>query len=370
MSQYKSHIFFFGLLLLISTVFYFVGEIVLPFIIGLLFAWILNPYVKRIQKKIPNRNAAVSTLLFLLFVFSTGTLWLFGNQIVHDFKRLNNAFVTFANDNSEEIDETEEIVKSYIEKIYPKKEVSQEIDFDAQLDSLKANSETIKESVSNVISFFGSSNEDSKEEKKGYNWFIIFISALVYFVYIIYSYPYFDERFNKYFGSEKQLNSYFNGLANDFNNTFVLYFKQRSKIVFISTLIFVISFLIIGIPGAIIFGVMAGLLCYISHFHYLSILPLSLGCWALSIEQDHSFFLFFGIVLGVLILVSVLEEFLFYPKFMQNFSNMNPAIMMVSLAVWSSVFGSIGILIGIPLTAVLLLYVDRMLMQREKMTNQ
>ena len=190
MSKYKSHIFFFGLLLILSAVFYFVGELILPFIVGLIAAYILNPLVKKIQKYIPNRKWAVSCLLFLLFIFSTGTLFFFGNQIIHDFKRLNKAFVKFADNNSEEIDETAQVVKSYIEKIYPQKEIDEQLNFEEQKDSLMPDSETIKESVANVVSFFGSSEADEEKEKKGYNWFFIFFSAIAYFVYILYTYPY------------------------------------------------------------------------------------------------------------------------------------------------------------------------------------
>jgi len=372
MEKYKSHIIFFSLLSIFIVIFYYIGETILPFIIGLLFAYALNPFIKKIQKFIPNRNLAVTLFLVLTIVFSTGSVWILGNHIVNDFKRLNNAFITFADNNSKDIDETSNKIKSYIEKIYPKKDLEKQLDIESRIDSLNFDSETIKESMSNITSFLGSKDED-ENNNLDFNWYLIIIYSLGYFVYIIYTYNYFENRFEKYFGreQEKKRNKYLGGILNDFNNTFSNYFRQRSKIVIISALIFTISFLIIGIPGAVIFGIIAGLLCYICHFHYLALLPLSLSCWALSIEQNQSFFLYFGLLSAVFIIVSILEELIFFPKIMKDVSSMNPAIMMISLAVWSYVLGTAGLLIGLPLTTVLLLYLDRILMHRkEKLETQ
>ena len=373
MKKYKSHIIFFSLLSIFILVFYYIGETILPFIIGLLLAYALNPFIKKIQKIIPNRNLAVTFFLFVAVVFIMGSIWGFGNHIVNDFKRLNNAFVTFVDDNSEDIDKTSSKIKSYIEKIYPQKELEKQLSIESRIDSLNLDSETIKESLSNITSFLGSNEEENEDNNLNYNWFLIIIYSLGYFIYIIYTYNYFENRFEKYFGKKqkKQSNKFLNEMINDFNNTFSTYFRQRSKVVIISSLIFIISFLIIGIPGAIILGIIAGLLCYISHFHYLALIPLLLSCWALSIEQNHSFFLYLALVFAVLIIVSILEELVFFPKIMKDVSSMNPAIMMISLSIWSYVFGTVGLLIALPLTTVLLIYLDRILIQRvEKLETQ
>jgi predicted PurR-regulated permease PerM len=197
------------------------------------------------------------------------------------------------------------------------------------------------------------------------NWFLVLLYSIGYFLVIMYSFPYFESRFTKYFGGERQSHQLFDQLLTEFKQTFLRYFRQRSKVVVISSIIFITAFLIIGIPGAIIIGILAGLLCYISHFQYLALLPLALSCWALSIEQDQSFFLYFGLVFATVVLVSVLEELLFFPKIMKDVATMNPAIMMISLAVWSALFGTAGFLIAIPLTTVLLSYLDKLLLYRK-----
>jgi predicted PurR-regulated permease PerM len=366
MKKYKSHLIFLGGLLVLAVLLHFLGQVILPFVIGLILAFAVNPLVKRFQKVIPNRNLAVTVFLVSTTVLLVGSSVLFGGQVVKDFKRLNNAFAIFVDDNHENIDETARTVKEYIAKIYPSqtKLDSAEVNMRSQLDSLAVDSETLEKSFANITSFVGSEGDDQGGPRK-VNWFLVLLYSIGYFLVIMYSFPYFESRFTKYFGGERQSHQLFDQLLTEFKQTFLRYFRQRSKVVVISSIIFIAAFLIIGIPGAIIIGILAGLLCYISHFQYLALLPLALSCWALSMEQDQSFFLYFGLVFATVVLVSVLEELLFFPKIMKDVATMNPAIMMISLAVWSALFGTAGFLIAIPLTTVLLSYLDKLLLYRK-----
>ena len=370
MRKYRFHTLFIITIALFVVIFFFLGEIILPFFIGLLLAHAFSPSIKKIQRFIPNRNLAVTFFLAAIVIISTTLIFVLGNHIVHDFKRLNNAFTIFANNNSENIDNATDKVKTYIASIYDLESLENQFDLESKIDSLEIDSETITESLTKITSFFASPEDEqvteSKFSNRNYNWFLIFFYSLGYFVYILYTYNYFDKRFQKYFAIEKKSNSFVDEMIKDFKSTFSDYFRQRSKVVLISMLIFITSFLIIGIPGAILIGIIAGFLCYITNFHYFALIPLSLSCWALSVEQNQSFFLFFGLVLAVLILISVLEETVFFPKIMKGVSSMNPAIMIISLSVWSYVFGTIGLFLALPLTSILLIYLGKILSYRKE----
>ncbi len=51
---------------------------------------------------------------------------------------------------------------------------------------------------------------------------------------------------------------------------------------------------------------------------------------------------------------------------MKGVSSMNPAVMVISLSVWSYILGTIGLFLALPLTSVLLSYIDRLLMYRKE----
>ena len=89
------------------------------------------------------------------------------------------------------------------------------------------------------------------------------------------------------------------------------------------------------------------------------LLPLSIGCLVLSIENEQSFFLYFGIIVGVFMLASVLEEVVLNPKIMEYNIGMNPVIMVLALSIWGYILGWVGVVIAIPLTSLLIIYFKR-----------
>ncbi len=375
MKKYKPDIIFFSSLTVFLIISYFLAEIVLPFFLGLALAFIFDPLIKKIQRFVPNRNLAVALFLISVIVVSTGSVWVFANQIGNDFSRLNTALRDYAEDNSEDINRSTKIIKSYIEEIYSPEDLKKQLGLEAtdslNLESLSKKVDTeelidgldtdaIKESLSTIVSFFQSGDDENTH--KSLNWFIVIFSSIGYFIYIIFSFGYFDEKLQKYFGGKP--NGKIGKVVNDFKNTFLSYFKQRGKIVIIYTLIFITAFFIIGIPGALLFGVVAGLLCFIPYLQYLVLIPLSMSCLVLSIEQNNSFYIYFGITLGVFILSSILEELVLFPKIMKGVASMNPAIMMVAISVWTYLLGMFGLLIALPLTSFILIYVNQVLLIR------
>src|SRR3989338_7372264 len=371
MKEYKAYILFATTVVCMSVLFYVLGHIILPFVVGLLLAYAANPMIKRIQKWIPNRNLAVTSFLTSTALLLVAFFWFIGHQAVNDFKRFNHAFVLLADSHKVEIDETKDLIGEYIKKIYPS-DTSASLDLSSlhgkdlgsTLGSLDF--EAIGESSTKLTSFFKSGTDAEEEKAAGINLFGVFVFGLGYFLVIVYSYSYFETRFNIYFNGEKESKLLFRQIIRDFKRTFVDYFRRRGIVVLISTVIFIGSFLLIGIPGAILMGLLAGLLCYVSEFHYFALIPLTLCCWAQSVESNKSFFLIFGLVFGVMVLVSVLEEFIFYPKIMKDVSGMNPAILMLSLTLWTYLLGTLGLLIALPLTSLTLLYLDRFLVYRKE----
>ena len=194
------------------------------------------------------------------------------------------------------------------------------------------------------------------------------IYTALYSVVILYTYDYFEEKQNKYFEKNKRNNDKLDGVWQDFKTVFLKYFRQRTKVVMISICIFILAFSLMDLPGAIIIGIIAGILTYAAHFHYFSLPLVGIGCWMLSIENNTNFFLFFGIVLAVYVLISLLEETVFFNKIMQSVSGMNPAITILSFVLWIYLFGGFtGTIIALPLTQLILIYIDRiMLFSKEK----
>jgi predicted PurR-regulated permease PerM len=58
-------------------------------------------------------------------------------------------------------------------------------------------------------------------------------------------------------------------------------------------------------------------------------------------------------------LASILEEAILTPWIMEKNIGMNPVIMILALSAWSYLFGLKGLLIGIPMTSLIIIYTKR-----------
>lgn len=366
LNKYKDEILFGSFIVLFFLGFLFTYPVTLPFIIGLLGAFWVSPAIKVIQKAVKSFDLAVTiflaTLVTLILLTSTLTV----SFINRDFKRLNKSFVTLANNNQDKIDETSQKVKKYLGSLYDFEALEKEIGLTK--DSLLANgtaavdldqidTDAIKDGFNSVVSFFSSSNEGEKKESQSASIVLILFSSLLYFVLILYQFKYFENLSDQYF--KRKTNDRLAIVIDDFNNSFLKYFKLRSKIVLVLALMYFTTFLILDIPGMLLILALIIILAYIPYLHYLTLIPLAMGCLVVSVENDQNFLIPFGIIVGVFVFSSLIEELVLNPKIMEKNIGMNPVIMVLALSVWSFIFGLPGLLLGIPLTSLIIIYIKR-----------
>jgi predicted PurR-regulated permease PerM len=340
-----------------------VGEIVLPFVFAIFIAYLINPLILKIQKKIKNRAVALTSFFIVVTLLFFGGIFFFGGHVIKDTKRLVNAVEVFIGDNEDQINYIKESLGGFVDDVYYDERVQEQINSSDTL-TAEEQQESIISTLGSVYSFLESPEEQNNDpEKKPWSALNMLLYTLIYTAFILYTYDYFEEKYAKYFKGKKTSNKSVEGIWRDFKMVFMSYFKQRAWVVLINMGILITTFSIMDLPGAIIIGVLTAILSYASHFHYLSLPIGAIGCWVLSVENESSFLLYFGILLMAFILVSVLEETIYFDKIMKSVNGMNPAIMMLSFALWIYVFGGlVGTIIALPLTELILIYLGKMIL--------
>ena len=361
MKNYRNEIIIGVLMIGFSIAFYYLYGILLPFILGMLLAFSAQPIITRIQKIVKSKGLATSiflavntVLIILFFVFFT-------NYINRDFKRLNQSFVFLTTKNQKNLNQTTQKVKEYINNLYDidqvevllKHKSDSIINKIKNIDYSKLDTESIKTGFEKATAIFQSQKINTEQLKPKFSFLFILCSTIGYFILILYQLDYFTRIRKKYFGGK--IKSIFHTIIDDFNQSFVKYLKLKTKIILLLSLIYISTFIILDMPGTILISLLIILLSYISYLQYLALIPLSISCMVLSVENSQSFLFYFSIVIAVFIMASVIEEWLLKPRIMKENTGINPVIIALALSIWTYLLGMPGGLIAIPMTGLMII---------------
>lgn len=153
-------------------------------------------------------------------------------------------------------------------------------------------------------------------------------------------------------------------IIDDVKNAMNRYFRGQTLIAFCVGIMFAIGFGIIGLPMGIILGLFIGLLNMIPYLQTISFPITALLCLVYSADTGIDFWLVFWQCMAVYLIVQIIQDLFLTPKVMGKAMGLNPAIILLSLSIWGSLLGLMGMIIALPLTTLILSYYDRYIVQR------
>jgi sugar (pentulose or hexulose) kinase len=121
-------------------------------------------------------------------------------------------------------------------------------------------------------------------------------------------------------------------------------------------ILFCIGFSIIDFPMAIGLGVMIGIMDLVPYLHGFGLIPAALLAGLKSAETGQSYFVVFGMVLAIFGIVQIIMDAIVVPKVMGKHMGLNPTILLLSLSVWGTLLGFIGLIIALPATTLIIAY--------------
>jgi predicted PurR-regulated permease PerM len=196
---------------------------------------------------------------------------------------------------------------------------------------------------------------------------IIFI-ILLYFIFILLDYEKINNGWIRLI--PEKYRSFILELAGDVESNMNRYFRGQSLVALCVGVLFAIGFKIIGFPLAITLGLFIGALNLIPYLQVIGLIPIMLLSLLKSIETGQNFWVIFGLALLVLIVVQVIQDLFLVPRIMGKAMGLNPAVILLSLSIWGSLLGFIGLIIALPLTTLCLSYYKRfILMETEAVTE-
>lgn len=143
---------------------------------------------------------------------------------------------------------------------------------------------------------------------------------------------------------------------NDIKISMNRYFRGQALLALCAAVFYSIGFSIVGIPLAIILGITVGVLYMIPYFQYITVIPVALVCVIYSLGGHGDVWKLLGECALVYLISQSICDYVLTPKIMGKALGLNPAIILLSLSVWGSLLGIIGMIIALPLTTLCIAY--------------
>lgn len=154
-------------------------------------------------------------------------------------------------------------------------------------------------------------------------------------------------------------------IGDDIKDSMNKYFRGQFTIALCAAVFYSIGFSVVGIPMALVMGAVVGILYMIPYFQYVTVIPVIILCFIYSMTGEASFWPLVGQCGLVYVISQCICDYILTPKIMGNALGLNPAIILLSLSVWGSLLGIIGMIIALPFTTLLLSYYRRIVIDEQ-----
>ena len=323
----------------------------LPFLIAWLLAYMMQPFVKFFQCKLGLRSRVLSIMALLVSMLLIITLLVV--MVVPS--------ITAEADKTIELLRTHDpgeghipfIPQAWLEYLESNVDFTQLMDYLNKDNLLKA----IKQIAPQVWSFLS-------------NTFSVLLSItivfmiLLYFIFILLDYEKIANGWPQLIPGKYR--PFVEGLVEDVEYNMNRYFRGQALIALCVGVLLAIGFKIIDFPLAVTLGLFIGVLNMIPYMQTIGIIPMLILALLRSAETGETFWLIFGFALLVLGIVQMIQDLFLTPRIMGKAMGLNPAIILLSLSIWGTLLGFIGLIVALPLTTLCLSYYKRFILQDDK----
>lgn len=328
---------------IIATVIYFIyvlKDVLLPFVVACLTAYIFEPFVQANRKimRLKGRSIAVFATLLEVITIITIAFIIFVPSIIKELHSVGLMIQDYAAGHRD-VTYIPAWIQDYIRNNFNLHEIASKI-----------TSEDVEKVLSNVFSFVSGGVSMIFEILE---WFL----ALIYLIFIMLDYENIMTGFQKIV-PEKYRDVTFR-IGRDIKQSMNKYFRGQALIAVIVALIYCIGFSIVGIPLAIILGLLIGVLFMVPYLQFITIIPVTFLCLICSTTGEQSFWSLWWQCMAVYAVVQIVADLVLTPKIMGKTMGMNPAIILLSLSIWGSLLGILGMIIALPITTLIIDYYAR-----------
>ena len=319
----------------------YLSPVLMPFVVGFILAYIIEPLVEWLIRKARIRSRGVAVVVALLIVIAviTGLLWLVIPYLIDEFGAMSKQLAAYAK-SSFKVPYIPTEVNDFIQRYIDVEKINEIFSKQQWMDLINKAASGAWSVVGGTMSVIFSI----------VSWFIV----LLYMFFILLDFNKLSHAFKGAIPAKYRRMAL--RIFGDVADTMSRYFRGQAAVSFFVGVIFAIEFYIIGLPMAIAFGLFVGVLNMVPYLQLISIPIAAFLCLVATAATRGSFWVMFGWVILAYIICQVIQDMVLIPTIMKNQMGLNPAIIFLSLSLWVYVLGFIGLIIGLPLTTLIISY--------------
>ena len=346
-----------GVLILVGIVMLLnrLSNVLVPFFLAWLIAYILFPLVKFFQYRcrMKYRIFGILSAFLVTGVVFTAVFWLMIPPMVEESLRVKDLLVAYVT-NNETMSNIPRMIQEYVRDHLSAEQIQAIVTQDGFLEGIKATLPKVWDVITQSISIMSSV-------------FTLTMVAL-YTLLILLDYEDINRGWpnllpERYRGFAKQL-------VSDVEVSMNKYFRGQALVALCVGILFSIGFLIIDFPIAVGLGMFIGLLNMVPYLQLVGFVPAILLAIVKAADTGQNFWVIMLMVLIVFAVVQIIQDTFLTPKIMGHVTGLHSAIILLSLSIWGSLLGILGMIIALPLTTLSIDYYQKYVIMKKALIEE
>ncbi|WP_050929369.1 AI-2E family transporter [Aestuariivita boseongensis] len=313
--------------LIFALALWFLGPVLLPFVIGGAIAYFLDPVADRLERAGLSRVAATAVITVIsLLLFVLLTLLVIPSLISQAIQLFNIAPQLF------------EQLQGFVRENFP----SILVEGSALHETLRTVGETIRSKGGELLETVLTS------ALSVINIVVLLIVAPVVAVYLLLDWDRMIARIDDLLPRDHAPT--IRRLASEIDDTLAAFIRGMGTVCLILGTYYAIALMLVGLQFGLVVGFVAGLVTFIPYLGALIGGALAIG---LALFQFWGDWVSLGLVAGIFVVGQVVEGNILTPKLVGGSVGLHPVWLLLALSVFGALFGFIGMLVAVPVAAAL-----------------
>lgn len=318
----------------------YLSDVLLPFVVACFVAYLLQPVVRFNQRWTGAKGRILPTILTLIeaTVVITLLVWLFVPTTVKDVDMLGG-ILKEVTAGRKPLPHFLKPVIDLINQYLNPEQIKHTLSSMHWQTLLSKGTTLLQQSIDVIMQTLG--------------WML----TLIYILFILIDYPQITRGFKLIFPGKYRAKGM--EVVRDVETNMNHYFRGQGMVALCATVFYCIGFSIVKLPLAVPMGIIVGILYMIPYFQYITLIPVAIICFIYSLGGGAEFLPLLGKCGLVYVISQCICDYLITPHIMGKEMGMNPAIILLSLSIWGSLLGIIGMIIALPVSALIMTYYQR-----------